>query len=113
MPDPLITQLHHILDLEKQALISADFEPLVALMQQKEEILIALAKTKVAAVRLHPIRAQMDENQVLLAAAIKGVAAAVERLDALQKVQNRLSIYDPAGRKDLVQNHRHSLEKKA
>ncbi len=93
--------------------MSAEFEPLGGLLQQKEDLITQLSRMTVATKLMRPIRAKMDENQALLAAAIKGVAAAGERLAAMQNVQNRLSIYDPSGRRDLVQNHQHSLEKKA
>ena len=93
--------------------MSAEFEPLGGLLQQKEDLITQLSRMTVATKLMRPIRAKMDENQALLAAAIKGVAAAGERLAAMQNVQNRLSIYDPSGRRDLVQNHKHNLEKKA
>jgi len=109
----MITQLHRALDLERQALISADFETLGRLLQQKEHLLGQLAKSKPAHAVLRPIRQKMDENQTLLGAAIKGVAAACDRLQALQNVQNNLSIYDHSGRVELVQKHPHNLEKKA
>ncbi|MFO8126932.1 flagellar protein FlgN [Yoonia sp.] len=113
MPDQPLAQFHQLLELEKKALISADFEQLGGFLQQKEELLEQLARAKPAKHLLRPIRAKMDENQSLLAAAIKGVAAAGERLEALQNVQNGLRVYDPSGRVDLVQNRHHSLEKKA
>lgn len=113
MPDQPIIQFHQLLDLEKKALISADFEQLGGFLQQKEDLLGQLARAKPARHLLRPIRAKMDENQSLLAAAIKGVAAAGERLEALRNVQNGLRVYDPSGRVDFVQTHRHSLEKKA
>lgn len=113
MADSPLVQLHHALDLERQALISADFDPLGDLLQKKEKLLSQLATARLSADQLRPIRAKMHENQALLAAAIKGVAAAGERLDALHNVQKTLSVYDDTGRVELVHQHRHSLEKKA
>ncbi len=113
MPDRLVTQLDQVLDLEKQALISANFDPLGDLLQQKEMLLAQLAAAKPAADALRPARRKMDENQALLAAAIKGVAAAGERLEALNSVQKGLRVYDPNGRVDLAPQHNKSLEKKA
>lgn len=113
MADSPLLQLHHALDLERQALISADFDPLGDLLQKKEKLLSQLATARLSTDQLRPIRAKMDENQALLAAAIKGVAAAGERLKALHNVQKTLSVYDGSGRVELVQKHKPSLEKKA
>jgi flagellar biosynthesis/type III secretory pathway chaperone len=109
----VITQLHQVLDQERQALISADFEALAAFVSQKEDLLAQLDKTIPAKEVLRPIRQKMDENLALLAAAIKGVAAAGERLAALQNVKNGLSVYDNAGRLAHVRTHNPALEKKA
>jgi len=102
-----------VLDLERQALIAADFDPLGGFLQQKEKLLGQLAATRPSPDLLRPIRRKMDANQALLAAAIKGVAAAGERLEALHSVQKGLSVYDDSGRVELAQRHKHSLEKKA
>ncbi|PJI86131.1 hypothetical protein BC777_2489 [Yoonia maricola] len=93
--------------------MSADFEPLGALLQRKEDLLGQLTKSKPDTYTLRPLRQKMDENQSLLAAAIKGVAAAGDRLEALSDVQKGLRVYDPSGRAELVQNHHRSVEKKA
>jgi len=113
LADSPLLQLHHVLDLEKQALISADFDPLGDLLQQKEKLLGQLVTFGSSPALLRPIRAKMDENQALLAAAIKGVAAAGERLEALHNVQKTLSVYDDSGRVELVQQRKHNLEMKA
>ena len=113
MLEPVIAKLHQVLDQEKQALIAADFDPLADLLQQKEQLLTYLTQSDTEKALLRPIRKKMDENQSLLAAAIKGVAAAGERLQALNNVQKSLSVYDPSGRVELVRKHRNNLEKKA
>ncbi len=113
MPDSVITQLHRALDLERQALISADFARLGGLLQQKQDLLEQLQKSPPGQAELRPIRQKMDQNQTLLSAAIKGVAAAGDRLQALYNVQNNLSVYDHSGRVELIQKHTHHLEKKA
>lgn len=113
MSSALIKQLDHVLDLERQALMSADFAPMGDLLQQKEKILEGLTRSSPSSQMLRPLRTKMDENQSLLAAAIKGVAAAGERLQALQNVQSSLSVYDASGRVELAQKHQRNLEKKA
>ncbi|WP_342069169.1 hypothetical protein [Yoonia algicola] len=113
MPNTVITQLHQILDQERQALLSANFEALAAFVSRKEDLLAQLDQTTPAKQVLRPIRQKMDENLALLAAAIKGVAAAGARLSALQNVKNGMSIYDNAGRLEHVRTHNSAVEKKA
>lgn len=113
MLNTVITQLHQLLDLEREALIAADFEALATFVQQKEDLLAQLEKTIPAKDILRPVRQKMDENLALMAAVIKGVAAAGERLAALQNVKSGLSVYDNAGRLEHVRTHNPALEKKA
>lgn len=93
--------------------MTSEFAPLADLVMKKEWLLEQLTLSRPATEVLRPVRAKMAENQTLLAAAIKGVAAAGERLEALQQVQNNLTVYDQSGRVDLVQKRQRSLEKKA
>ncbi|KQI73790.1 hypothetical protein AN191_02735 [Loktanella sp. 5RATIMAR09] len=113
MLNTVITQLHQLLNQEREALIAADFEALATFVKQKEELLIQLERTSPTKDVLRPVRQKMDENLALMAAAIKGVAAAGERLAALQNVKSGLSVYDNAGRLEHVRTHNPALEKKA
>lgn len=113
MADSPLQKLDHVLDLERRALISADFDPLGGLLAQKEILLGQVGAGRPTLDQLRRTQAKMADNQALLAAAIKGVAAAGERLEALQNVQKTLSVYDDSGRVEFVQMRTHSLEKKA
>ena len=113
MRESVITQLHQILDQERNALITADFSMLGSFVSQKEDLLLQMEEDSPSRNVLRPIRQKMDENLTLLAAAIKGVAAAGERLSDLQNVKTGLSVYDHAGRLELVRTHNPALEKKA
>ncbi len=113
MPDPLIAEFHKVLNAERQALISAQFDLLPGFYTQKEGFLTRLVQSNPHKAELRLIKASMDENQALLAAAMKGVAAARERLEALHNVQNGLSVYTDEGRVELAQRRMRTLEKKA
>ena len=113
MPEVLVAKLNDVLDLERQALLSADFDALGPLLDQKQGLLTQLERVAPRRSELKRIAGSMADNQSILAAAIKGVAAAGERLEALQNVQNSLSVYDHSGRVELIQKHQHALEKKA
>ena len=113
MPNSELSQLYDVLAQEKAALITADFEPLAHLIARKETLLAELSVAPPTATSLQSVRDKMDENQALLAAAIKGVAAAGERLEALQDVQSGLRVYDPDGAVELTPSNGRTLEKKA
>jgi len=93
--------------------MSAKFDLLPAFYTKKEGLLARLALSKPNKDDLKLIKAGMDENQALLSAAIKGVATANERLQALHDVQNSLSVYTGEGRVELAPRRSHTLEKKA
>jgi flagellar biosynthesis/type III secretory pathway chaperone len=113
MPDALIAKLEHVLAQEKLALLSAEFDALDRLAPDKAALISRLASIQPDKMALQNIAAKLDENQTLLAAAIKGVTAARERLEALHHVQKTLSVYDHSGRIEFVPNRRPALEKKA
>lgn len=113
MPEIVITRLHTLLDQERAALMAADFDSLATFVSDKENLLSQLGKARPTKDVLRPIRQKMDENLALLAAAIKGVAAAGERLASLQTVKSGLSVYDGSGRLAHVRTQHPTLEKKA
>jgi len=113
MPDTVFAKLGLVLEQEKLALLSGDFTVLDSLAPEKAALFSRLELLHPDATSLLKITAKLDENQTLLAAAIKGVASARDRLDALSHVQKTLSVYDHSGRVEFVPNRRPALEKKA
>ena len=113
MPNAVIAKLGLLLEQEKLALLSGDFAVLDRIAPEKAALFSSLESLHPDAVLLLRITAKLDENQMLLAAAIKGVASARDRLDALSHVQKTLSVYDHSGRVEFVPNRRPALEKKA
>lgn len=110
--DP-ISQMDKLLAAEKLALMTADYDALASLGQLKADTLAALTRHKSSKKALARIKQRMDENQVLLAAAIGGVAAARNRIDALHNVQKGLKVYDHSGKLEIVSAKRCAVEKKA
>lgn len=113
MPDTVFAKLGLVLEQEKLALLSGDFTVLDSLAPEKAALFSRLELLHSDAASLLKITEKLDENQTLLVAAIKGVASARDRLDALSHVQKTLSVYDHSGRVEFVPNRRPALEKKA
>lgn len=113
MATDLLKQIDQLLAAEKVALMTANYDALAPLEQQKAATLAALSKKAQSEQALEKILMRIAENQALLAAAISGVAAARQRFDALNNVQNGLTVYDQFGKMEVVPAQRSVFEKKA
>lgn len=113
MPDRISTQMIALLSRERTALRKADFEELASLAEEKSLLFEALPHSRATDHDLTKIKDRIDENQTLLSAAISGVAAAQDRLNAVRNVRDGLSVYDQSGQIAKVQQPRPGMEKKA
>ena len=102
-----------LLDAEKVALMTANYNALGPLQQRKTAALSLLARQSNSREVLEVIRAKIDENQALVTAAISGITAARKRLDALNDVQSGLTVYDQSGKMAVVSAKPAAFEKKA
>lgn len=113
MRTELLEHLEQLLAAEKLALMTANYDALAPLELQKSDLLQALSKETNSKKALRKIRDQIDANQALLAAAISGIGAARKRFDALNNVQNNLTVYDQSGQMNVVPARNSAFEKKA
>jgi len=113
MPDRINAQMTALLDRERTAIRTADFEKLAGLADEKAMLFDVLPNSQTSQSDLAQIKRQIEENQTLLSAAISGVAAAQDRLKAVRHVREGLSIYDQSGQIAKVQSPRPGMEKKA
>lgn len=113
MQTDLLEQMDQLLAAEKVALMTANYDALASLEQQKAQTLVALSKEPQSEQALDKIRTRIAENQALLSAAINGIASARQRFDALNNVQNGLTVYDQFGRMEVVPSQQSVFEKKA
>jgi len=113
MTPDLVAALEQILVNERAALLSADYGALDKLAADKETHLSLMAQNPPDDAILAVIKAKMNENQDLIATALRGVRAAQERLDALEAVRDGLTTYDPAGRVASITTPQSRFEKKA
>lgn len=113
MASALAKQIITLLETERQALKAGQFDVLDALAEQKAKLFDRLSDQTLSEPMLAQIRARLSENQALFLAAARGVAAARDRLIALQNVRENLSFYDRSGQMANVQSARPIVERKA
>jgi hypothetical protein len=113
MTDNVLAQLFTVLADERAALLSADYGALSDLAAAKEEYLQGLNRTPPPKDVLRTLKAQISENQGLIAAALRGVDAARRRIAALEDVRDVLTTYDPSGKVTQTPTTHKTLEKKA
>lgn len=113
MSDRAAAQLLALLQEEREAIRTAAFDELEGLATKKEGMLATLLQNRPPPAEMEKIRTKMAENQTLLVAAIAGVKAARDRIDALHRVRQELSVYDRSGQLAKVTAPRPGLEKKA
>ncbi len=106
-------ELIHLLEKERLALHVGAFEELDQLAGAKTSLFESQTRGGSSATDLALIRNKLSENQTLLAAAIRGVTAARERLAALDNVRDGLAVYDQKGQLAKVPTTKPALQKKA
>jgi len=114
-------RLARMLDDEAKAIRAGDLQALALLAQEKAP-LVAAAEARAQAV--HPaqpgaaealagLRRQAAANQRQLGATLKGMRAAVHRLDGLRRAGRSLQSYDASGRPQTIGAPQGSLERRA
>jgi hypothetical protein len=111
----LIAALRALLDAESVAIRQGDFAQFGALGARKAALVAALPGLGDGAPLrdLKRLRTAAEANGRLLAAAIRGVAAARARLASIRQVGTRLDTYDSAGRARSVRFGEGSVERRA
>lgn len=113
MHDSAVASLLKVLKAERVAIQSGKFELLLGLEEQKAAQLQILETMSPPLKELRMIRPKLIENQQLLSAAIAGVKAARDRIEALQNVRSGLSVYNESGTMATVPMRQTAIEKKA
>ena len=81
------TLLAHLLDQESEALRSGNLSALTPIATEKSKILVNLESERVKPSDIATIRAKAARNEALLAAAIRGVKTARDRIAELDVVK--------------------------
>ena len=113
MSESPIKSILRLLDREHEALRAGDLSVLSTISEEKAALEETLRRSRVEPEDLEILRAKAASNADMLAAAIRGVKAARERVAALSDVQNVLSVYGPKGDMQRVSTAKSGLQKKA
>ena len=110
-----ISAIDALLDDERQALLTGDFDALQKILDQKEDLIKVLSTQHGSDFSgMQMLAPQIERNQELLSHALDGVRAVARRLAELRQVRESLDTYDATGRrKSVPAQSEHSLEKRA
>ncbi len=113
MADPA-GRLAHVLEAERDALLSGDFDRVGSLLAEKEAIARDLMVDPVSAERLAPLQDGLRRNQQLFDRALEGLRNVVARVGNMRNARKDLNTYDAQGqRRVLAQPGVPSLERRA
>lgn len=87
---------------EQNALRLGAMEKVAAIGQRKEALLADLTDIKLSHEQAIRMREQAERSTKMLSAAIQGIKDAQNRLAALEKIRNGLSVYDANGERHTV-----------
>lgn len=113
MSDACLGDLLDILVAEQAALTGGHFAILDDLTPRKLLLFHQLQTANIRRSDLQKITGLLAQNERLLAAALKGIRAARDRIDMLGKVRNGLQVYDQTGQFTTPPMQRRDLCKKA
>jgi hypothetical protein len=105
--------LHALLDAERDALISADFDALAGLEDRLLHVDALVKGGQIDPSILQGVVTKAKANGRLLQAAMKGVQSAQKRLKDMSDVRDGLSLYTQQGERLHVKANGRTLEKKA
>jgi len=117
----ILQRLARLLDDEAQAIRAGDLHRLARLPEGKAPLVAAL-EARVQTLRspergeaeaLAALRVQAVANQRQLSATLKGLRAALRRLDGLRRAGRSLQSYDASGRPQTIGMPDRSLERRA
>ncbi len=112
MNDPRADMLT-LLAQERDAILHGQYDRLASIAADMTDCATRLQAQSADPTALIAIKKHMERNQNLIGAALGGIAAAQERVNAMQSVRDGLKTYDPSGKIDTVTTARSKLEKKA
>ncbi|MFT3687980.1 hypothetical protein [Paenirhodobacter sp.] len=106
-----LAELKTLLAQERDVIRTADFARLGSLVQRKQDLIDALAGTPTAA--LGNIRAEAEQNQRLLEAALRGVRNAQIRLQQIREGARGFTGYDRHGQAQHITRAEGTVEMRA
>jgi hypothetical protein len=98
----LTDRLQSLLESERDALLSGDFDRLSDLMQEKQSLANALADRPLEAEEIAPLRDGLRRNQELFDQAMAGIRNVAARLGDLNRVRRATDTYDSKGNRQNI-----------
>lgn len=110
-----ISELDHLLEIERKALLQGDFDAITGLVPEKERLIDTLTELQPSRPEaLIDLQRKLARNGALFDSALEGIRAVASRLSTLRKLRRSLDTYDQSGRKTpLVEGQATRLEKRA
>ncbi|MBK5946553.1 hypothetical protein CCR83_08950 [Rhodobacter veldkampii DSM 11550] len=109
--DGAVLHLAQLLDTERKLIRSGQLGMLADIVAQKEYLVAILSLA--GAEKLAMLSNHLHENQQLLAAAIKGLRAARQRVEMIHRASHSLDSYDSQGRARSIGPACSSIERRA
>ena len=97
MNNKVVRELFKVCEAEREALKLGDFDRLVELEKRKESALLRLVQVSLEERDIKVAKAEVERGQILLSAAINGLAAARKTMKPHTGKTETLSIYDKTG----------------
>jgi len=115
MSAALSKQLFELLDLEHEALITSNFSKLEQLSQKKEALSKAIqdSSSRLEASSIEKIRSKTEKNSQLFEANLKGIRAAIDKIEEGRHSFGQLKTYDFQGQLSTRRTLTPSVSKKA
>ncbi len=96
-------KLQTLLDAEREALLSGNFDRLTELMQEKQVLAAELAEQPLDKGDVAPLRDGLRRNQELFDHALAGIRNVAARLGDLNKVRRATDTYDAKGQRQTIE----------
>lgn len=109
--DTPLSAIHRVLQDERNAIRTGNFDELPDLIARKEVLLDAVYTTDVH--DLDTLRQGLQHNQKLIEAAISGLRTAGQRVDQIVAVARKCTTYDRNGQAQHMVNANAALERRA
>ena len=109
----VVGKVREVLRAEREAIVSGNYAALDKIALDKERAFDRLAAVSPPIDQLRHIKAEVESNQMLMGSALRGFRSAMDRLEAMRKVQDGQVTYGADGQLIAQRSAQSKLEKKA
>lgn len=110
----LKSRLATLIEDERTALLTGDFDKIAELMDEKQALAVDLDQVDLPSAEVAPLRDGLRRNQELFDQALAGLRNVASRLGELQRVRRSMDTYDQRGNKMTIDAPRdNKLERRA